>query len=32
MANETLIAILLVAVVAAMMVWSFLSDGDDDEQ
>jgi hypothetical protein len=31
MANETLIAILLVAVVAAMMVWSFLSDGGDDE-
>jgi hypothetical protein len=31
MANETLVAILLVAVVAAMMVWSFWSDGDDDE-
>jgi type II secretory pathway pseudopilin PulG len=32
MGTETLIAILLVAVVAAMMVWSFLSDVDDDEQ
>jgi hypothetical protein len=30
MRTETLIAILLVAAVAAMMVWSFRSDGDDE--
>jgi hypothetical protein len=30
MGTETLIAILLVAAFAAMMVWSFRSDGDDE--